>query len=177
MSDLTWCPSCEKVPDSYKPSGIPQCGTCLTELVEVPMDADETVVEGTAPPHASEQLTPEQILESASAVRKDRWLAIFIELSRSPRFAKFVEDNYVISDGIDEENRVITTTVVEKPLSVGPRLSPVQLVNLGSLLMKSGCTDVSATVDAVIKLLGQEAGALISVADYDLQNMKRKLDA
>src|SRR4051812_17764390 len=46
--------------------------------------------------HIANPLPPEDLLAMVGAQKKNRWLAIFIQLSRCERFLKFVEMNYVI---------------------------------------------------------------------------------
>jgi hypothetical protein len=51
--------------------------------------------------------------------------------------------------------------VSELPVAVGPKLSPVQLVNMSALLVKSGVKDPPKALDEVLKLLGHETSPII----------------
>ncbi len=114
-----------------------------------------------APESDGDERIPEEVLAAASDAAKDRWIGIFVQLTNSHRFNTFLEDNFIIQDRIDEEKKTIETLVVEKPLAVGPPLSPTQLTELRTLLKIANCTQPEKVFESVLKLLGQEENSLI----------------
>jgi hypothetical protein len=110
--------------------------------------------------------TPEEILAQANAAKKNRWLAIFIQLSRCERFLKFVEANYVIQDKIDEETKAIETSVYESPRAVGPPLSRAQIGKMLATLKMYNCRKPDEALKRILSTLGQmdDAPAIITSA-------------
>lgn len=132
----------------------------------------------------SVDLVPEEVLSKANEVMKERWLSIFIQLSNSPRFLQFLEDNYVIGDKLDHEANTIETMVVEKPTAVGPALTLNQAWQIRQEIRFSGATNSDSLLKSVLKILGQEPPNLImSATDADIkqavdaeESLKKKLD-
>lgn len=126
-------------------------------------------------------MSEEETSKELEEFKKERWLYIFSELSKSERFKHFVEDNFNITDNIDHEKQEITTLIVEKPVSVGPPITNVQkaqmLLILNSLVNKL-LTPQSAA-DRIYSLLGQEASPILSLDSAKIvtdPNVKIKLD-
>jgi len=66
-------------------------------------------------PALGRKMKEEQIKQMKKAVAvKARALTIFEELLKLPAFMKWMEDNIVIRDEIDEEKKTITTYVIYK---------------------------------------------------------------
>lgn len=132
-----------------------------------------------------EDLIPEEVLKEANGVMKDRWLSIFIQLSNSHRFTKFLEDNFVIGDNIDHEHNVIETLVLEKPTAVGPALALNQVWQIRQQIRFSGANNPDALLKNILKVLGQEPPEIItSASEADIkaavaqeEDLKKKLDA
>lgn len=99
---------------------------------------------------------PEEVLAAASDLSKDRWLSILLQLVNSHRFTKFIEDNYVIQDRIDEEEKTIETVVIENPVATGPQLTSGQLSEIETLIRLSGCKHPNGVFKGIMKILGQE---------------------
>jgi hypothetical protein len=129
-------------------------------------------------------LVPEEVLKDANDVKRDRWLSIFIQLSNSDRYTKFVEDNFVIGDKIDHEKQTIETMVLEKPIAVGPALALNQIWQMRQSIRFSGANDPDTLLTDILKVLGQEPPSIIlNASDQDIQAAidaqgdKSKLDA
>ena len=126
-------------------------------------------------------LSAEEVAEQANEAKKERMLAIFLQLMESSRFRKFVDDNFVIGDAINDETKTITTCVVEKPVAVGPRMAPKQLFAMKKLLVNHGVKDEDKAFYELCALLGQDPSTQSSIViDTDVEaakNLKDKLDA
>ena len=61
------------------------------------------------------ELTPDEIKARAEQAKKDFYLAIFIQLNGFQRYQNFVEKNYNIEKGVDENSHQIHVRVSEKP--------------------------------------------------------------
>lgn len=160
--------------------------TVPSEVTEEPARASEAFKSRLSPGGeiASVQ-TPEEILAAANAAKKNRWLAIFIQLSRCERFLKFVEMNYVIQDKIDEATNTIETSVYENPRAVGPAMQRAQHAKIYALLKMYGTRHADKVYKELMAVLGQneDKPALISSANQaDLDDavkqasLKVKLD-
>lgn len=131
-------------------------------------------------------IPPEEILAQLNAAKKNRWLAIFIQLSRCERFLKFIERNYVIRDKIDHENQTIETQVFENPAAVGPELTTVQIAKIYSLLKMYNTRHPKVVLTEILKTLGQEKSSPtiipsatnkdVKEAVGDAEILKKKLD-
>lgn len=110
-------------------------------------------------------IAPEEVIESASAIMKDRWVSILVQLTNSHRFNKFLEDNFVIQDIIDDDTKTIETRVIEKPLSVGPPLTSSQIHAIRKIVKLHGVEDVDAAYNAIMGALGQDDQPSIVLAD------------
>lgn len=116
-------------------------------------------------------LSEEEKMEM-EAVRKERLLHIFSELYKSKRYADFVDNNFNIVDQIDDENKTITTLVIEKPIAVGPKLSPSQIMRLQSVISSSGAKSTADTLKQILEVLGQE-GNVILANENDLSKIRQ----
>jgi len=144
------------------------------------MSDEKAAEEAPAPERASEEfkqrlspggematpMTPEEILAAANAAKKNRWLAIFIQLCRCERFLKFVEMNYVIQDRIDEKTQSIETAVYENPRAIGPPLSRAQVGKMLSVLKMYNCRKPDEALKRLLVTMGQpdDAPAIITSA-------------
>ena len=141
----------------------------------------ERVMAGAPTPINGEDLTPDEVMDRASDAAKDRWIGIFVQLTNSHRFNKFLEDNYVIQDKIDEEKKTIETLVIEKPIAIGPQLSSAQLNEIRTLLKISGAKHPEGVFSAILKLLGQDGPTIIEATTGSIEelcgSLKGKLDA
>jgi len=121
---------------------------------------------------------PEEVLEGAKQAAKDRWLAIFIQLSKSKRFKHYVLNNFDIIDNIDEETRTIETLVIEKPESVGPSLTSSQVQTMVTILKQYGCSSPTKAFSAIMAALGKgKVASIVPASMEDLQQIKDQDDA
>lgn len=128
---------------------------------------------------APAELDADEVLSVAGDMQKDRWLAILIQLTNSHRFNKFLDDNFLIGDQIDEEAQTIQTLVVEKPIAVGPPLTAGQLTKIRMALSNAGVQEVDELFNKVLAILGQEdnSSGLVTPTGADIASLKGKLDA
>jgi hypothetical protein len=147
----------------------------------------EGVADATPLPPAGAQLdptgdlakaaSPEELMSSVNVAKKNRWLGIFIQLSRSERFLKFVERNFVIQDRIDEEKKQISTVVFENPRAVGPDLTAVQKAKIYNLLKTYGARHPEKVFSEVLKTLGDEhVGVIPSATESDVKEAAKGAD-
>lgn len=115
--------------------------------------------------------TPEEVVEGLSQARKDRIIAIFYALAQSDRFNKFVDDNFDISDRIDDEAKTIETIVVEKPVSTAFKLTPNQTIKLMATLKRLGVDNASEGVMEVSRALGDDS-VLVMPEGFTLEAKK-----
>lgn len=106
-----------------------------------------------------EDIDAEEVLARTNEAKKDRWLAIFIQLNNSRRFRTFLENNFVIADKIDDEQQV-ETVVIENPIAVGPALTLDQVTAVFSTLKLANCPRPKETCDKIFACLGQEDNAI-----------------
>lgn len=99
---------------------------------------------------------PEELLDDANETVKNRWLAVFIQLARCERFLKFVEANYQIVDRIDDENKTITTIVLQNNKAVGPPLELAQTAKIYALLKMYNCRNSQKAMNDILKVLAQD---------------------
>lgn len=57
-------------------------------------------------------------IEQASQAHKDRWLEIFLQMMESDRFKQFVNTNFDIHSFVDNDEKVVHTRVIERPMEV-----------------------------------------------------------
>jgi len=139
------------------------CEECWRKKVK-PMNIDDKIYVGEVPP---EDATTQEVLDATSPAVKDRWLCIFIQLIASKRYKAFISANYDIADSINEEEKSIETLVIEKPLAVGPPLSPLQTMNIGKFLVDLKCQDVPSALQKFMAILGQDAPAISLSTDIE----------
>jgi len=123
-----------------------------------------------------EETPPEDILDQAGAAKKELWLAIFLQLNRSARFTKFVEDNYDIQHAIDDEKKTVGVMVVEKPVAKGPALTGPQLAKIATTLHAAGCKSPRDTLQSLLKILAQEDNNTPSIVPATEADMKKVAD-
>jgi hypothetical protein len=123
-----------------------------------------------------ENTTEQELTESeagvVSAVRQQRLLHIFMELGKSKRFTEFVDNNFDIVDQINDEEKSITTLVVEKPMAVGPQMSAKQVANIHKIIAASGTDKVGDTMRKLLETLGQDDSGLIVESGLDASQLK-----
>ncbi len=125
----------------------------------------------------SEDNKAAEFVASLNDSKKDTLLEIFFQLNQSPRFAKFVENNYHIQKGIDHEAKTIEIQVIEKPDSVGPALTPIQILKLKKAISDSGVINSVDLLHTILKILGQDENIILAdQADLKLITDKSKLD-
>jgi len=125
-----------------------------------------------------EKTVDEKVAELTPA-EKDYHLAVFGGLMGSSRFVEFVRGNYEIQKILDHENKSYEVRVIEKPVAVGPKMSPGQVFKLQELLMSYGVRDAVDCVKNVLKVLGQESSPIITPEGariISLSDAKKKLD-
>jgi len=106
-----------------------------------------------------------------NAARQQRLLDIFVQLNKSKRFVDFIAANYLINSVIDDENKTIETTVIEKPISVGPKMSPLQVGKITTLIQACGSRNPVATLTELFNLLGQEESTLVLPSSSELKKI------
>lgn len=112
----------------------------------------------------SNDLSPEQVAKF-EAKQKELWLQMLGQFMDSERFVDFIENNYLIQDIIDDENKTVTRRVMEKPTVVGPRLSPTQMKDIYLACSSAGVLDTVKLVGKLLIILGQEAPSIILPGD------------
>lgn len=126
--------------------------------------------------------TKSKVLPDDPEVRRAFWTDVLWKLAESSRMKKFIDDNFTIGVALDDETKTVTTSVVEKPVSVGPALSGAQIFRIHNECLLHGAKDASKLVDKILKTLGQEGSSLILPEDPihgldQLQtDLKTKLD-
>ena len=116
----------------------------------------------------------EETVSNANQSQINRWLEIFFQLNKSVRFKDFVNSNYVIVDDINEEDKEITTLVVENPISTGPSLSSEQIIEIGKVLRFANVKDVANILISILTILGQK-NATELILDTDVDKAVREL--
>ena len=106
-----------------------------------------------------------ELISSMSETEKYQHLAYFLLFLQSPRFTDFIKNNYDIHQELDDEKKVVQLAVLERPISVGPRLSPTQLFKLQGLLASHGVQDVVACYNSLLKVLGQDSSPIITPSE------------
>jgi len=173
------CNVCDKE-FSTDVDGVSDCGehgppVTVGEVsaVEQPTRASEQFKSRLSPGgEIASPMTPEDIIAYANAAKKNRWLAIFIQLSRCERFLKFVEANYVIQDKIDEETKSIETAVYENPRAVGPPLSRAQVGKMLAILKMYNCRKSDEALKRILATLGQEEDAPKIITSASTKDVK-----
>lgn len=139
----------------------------MTEDIKTETQPTENIKDRIDPLKAiADDKSPEEILKDSNEVNKNRWLAIFIQLSRSKRFVKFIEANYKILDRVDEEKKTIDTLVYENPKAVGPPLELVQTAKIFTLLKMYSTRHPQKVLKEILNVLDQnnESNSVISSA-------------
>ena len=131
------------------------------------MDNEETK-QGTNGASEDYEMSPEEVAEAQQKVARERYLGIFLKLMQSERFKKFLEDNFDITDRIDHDAKTIETLVIEKPVAVGPKLAPQQIIQIQSAVSGSGAKDAPATVKRILDILGQEGSVILTATEADM---------
>lgn len=117
-------------------------------------------------------MTPERLLQEVNGAKKERWLAIFLQLARSSRFIQFVERNFVIQDRIDEAKKQISTVVYENPRVVGPSLSKTQVAKIFTLLKTYSTRHPEKVLKDILATLGQPDAAPSIIASASEDDVK-----
>ncbi len=98
----------------------------------------------------------QEVLDATSKEIKDFWLAIFLELNRSERYQKLVEDNFDIRKVINEEEKMIQINVIEKPPVDKDEpfvVNTTKMMKMHVALAQHGCKRPAAALAAVMKVL------------------------
>lgn len=105
--------------------------------------------------------TPESAEDNLTEAQKNRWLNIFIQLSQSPRFSSFINNNYAIVDKVNHEDKSIETMVIESPVACGPELEMAQIAAIRKAVgkVKNG----KEITKKILEILGQEDAPQIEV--------------
>lgn len=114
------------------------------------------------------ELSSEEVAKAQQEIARDRYLGIFVKLMQSLRFKNFVESNFDITDRIDHDEKTIETLVIEKPVAVGPKLEPQQIVQIQAAVSGSGAKDAPATVKRILEILGQEGSVILTATEADM---------
>lgn len=111
--------------------------------------------------------------EEMSQGKRDMYLGIFMELCKSHRFNKFLNDNFTFSQMVDEEKKEIDLRIIEKPTAVGPPLTVPQVQAIYKACSASGVIDTQGLVSKILAILGQEdPNRIILASDDDLKSFK-----
>ena len=134
--------------------------------------ADEMILE--------EEREVEKKQKELTLAEKDYWLAVYCGLSGSDRFKDFVKNNFEVQNIVDHESKKYEIRVIEKPVAVGPKLSPNQIFKLQALITSHGAKDAVDCVKGVMKILGQESSSIITKDEplklLSLDEARKKLD-
>lgn len=110
------------------------------------------------------------------------WSHALMKLTESSRFIEFVDANYTIGLHKDEETKTVGVLVIENPTVVGPKLANDQIFKIHVACLKAGAKEPSKLVEAILKVLGQNAPIIQSYDAADLdravnqEELKSKLD-
>lgn len=118
--------------------------------------------------------TSEEVLSSVNEAMKERWLAIFIQLTQSSKFKDFVNNHFDIHDIIDDTAKSIETRVIEKPFEIKYQLTPKQLISLRNVLAENKVKKVPKVMEELLAVLHHDHSSLILSSD-DVVNLEKKL--
>ncbi len=138
----------------------------------------------------------QEVLDSTPKEIKDFWLAIFLELNRSERYQKLVEEHFDIRKVINEEDKIIQINVIEKPPVDKDEpfvVNTTKMMKMHVALAQHGCKRPAAALATIMKVLrgkhvtAEQAPPLIvpaNEADMDDEvaaarkqaDLKKKLD-
>lgn len=119
--------------------------------------------------------------EQQHELQKAFWTDVLNQIVDTPRFLTFMEANYLIEKGVDEETKTIHVRITEKP-PVMPTLSAEQLFALHQTLMSSGVKDAVSVVKRILQIINHTEPLVQLASEGDLKqtleqkNLKDKLD-
>jgi hypothetical protein len=149
----------------------------MTDDLKTEDQSNETVKDRIDPLKAiTDDKSPEAILQDSNEVNKNRWLAIFIQLTRSQRFVKFIESNYKILDRVDEEKKTIDTMVYENPKAVGPPLELVQTAKIFTLLKMYNTRHPQKVLKEILGVLDQNNDGTSVISSATSQDIDKAVE-
>jgi hypothetical protein len=125
----------------------------------------------TEPETTNEDDLEEVTTDTLSQAQRERLLHIFLGLGKSRRFMDFIENNFHIQEGVDHEQKTIEIQVIEKPIAVGPKMSPSQLSKLYTACKKYGMKEENKFFAELLEILGQEQSDIVLATDGDLRKV------
>lgn len=132
-----------------------------------------------------------EAMSRMSQAEKDLWIRVLFLLNQSERYTKFIEENFDISESIDEENKTINLRVEEKkqkPVQgVGLTLDTVKSMKIQLILRHNGVADTARVSESIIKILkgedDEKTPGIVLASDADAskeieyqKKLKGKLD-
>jgi hypothetical protein len=121
--------------------------------------------------------------EARTNLLRQFWTDVLMQIVDTPRFLEFMERNYTVMKGVDEDTKTVHVQVIEKP--VGPakiKLSVEQMMAIGQACLRNGIKNTSEFVRFLAKVLDVEEPGIVPATEEDFrkfmnqQDLKSKLD-
>ncbi len=140
-----------------------------TETLEAPISLDEAI---------------SARLDGMTAAEKDLQLRIMFLLNQSEKFLQFVEENFDIQCGANEETKTIDLVVIEKPVAEkidyrvdGYTLDVPAQLKATMILKHNGCTRTAETLKSLIKIItGEDIDKPKLVTSATKADVEKELD-
>lgn len=117
-------------------------------------------------------------LEATDQAKKDLWLAIFLQLNQFPLFSEFINANYEIRKGIDEEKKVVEVQVVQKSKVTHPVWLTLEHTHAASLVLENrfGVKNASQVVNAILTIFAtpeikKDESRIVAATEEDLKQL------
>lgn len=115
-------------------------------------------------------------------LKKQFWTDVLNQIIDTPRFIEFIDANYTIMKGVDEETKTIHINVIEKPPIERAKqlLTPEQVFKIRVLC--SSVRDPGTLTNKILEVIGQESSLITTATDADVnaaiqqESLKNKLD-